>query len=114
MQQSQLNIQDIQRDEAERHESILRHLRDDCQGLQNDGNLLKQHYDGVLLRETEDKETIARLTQNLREMQAEHAHLRKHLQLADPEESAQIVNEFKSINRTVEDVARTVAEEALS
>ncbi len=113
VQHLQPSPQDIWRNATEHYEPQIQHLKISYDDLKSDFDLLKQRHNEALLRETQHKETISQLTQDLRETQADHAHLRKHLQLGDPEESGQIVNEFKGINRAVEDVARFIAEETL-
>ena len=111
--EQQFSLQDLWRQAADHYEPQIQRWGFAVNDLREELNISKQRNSDAIVREMQYKETINQLRQELRETQADHAHLRKHLQLGDPEESGQIVSEFKTINRTVEDVARSAAEDSL-
>ena len=95
----QFSLQDLWRQAADHYEPQIQRWGFAVNDLREELNISKQRNSDAIVREMQYKETINQLRQELRETQADHAHLRKHLQLGDPEESGQIVSEFKTINQ---------------
>src|SRR5258708_8794032 len=75
VQHLQPSPQDIWRSAAQHYEPQIQHLKISYDDLKSGFDLLKQRHNEALLRETQHKETISQLTQDLPEMRADHAHL---------------------------------------